>query len=73
MPSRKPHREALWTERYSVWTDHSTPETQVLGQLRASGAPERWCALVEQVQELSAEDQQRSLGDSLPPGLVLLG
>ena len=46
--------------------------TQVLEKLRASGAPARWCALVEQVQELSAEDQQRSLGDSLPPGLVLL-
>ena len=45
---------------------------RVLDKLQASGAPERWIALVAQVQELSAEDRQRSLGDSLPPGLVLV-
>ncbi|MBS0495934.1 MAG: molecular chaperone DnaK, partial [Proteobacteria bacterium] len=50
-----------------------TERTRVLDKLRLSGAPERWLALVAQVQELSAEDRQRSLGDSLPPGLVLVG
>lgn len=45
---------------------------QVLEKMRSSGAPERWIAMVEQVVEMQAEDQKRSLGDSLPPGLVLL-
>ena len=45
---------------------------QVLEKMRASGAPERWVAMVEQVVQMEAEDQKRSLGDSLPPGLVLL-
>jgi molecular chaperone DnaK (HSP70) len=45
---------------------------QVLEKMRASGAPERWMAMVEQVVEMQVEDQKRSLGDSLPPGLVLL-
>ncbi len=45
---------------------------QVLAQLRAAAAPRRWIALVEQAQAMDAEDQKRSLGDSLPPGLVLL-
>ena len=49
-----------------------TARTAVLDKLRASGAPQRWVAQVEQVQEMSHEDRQRSLGDSLPPGLVLL-
>jgi hypothetical protein len=44
----------------------------VLAQLRAAAAPGRWIALVEQAQAMDAEDQKRSLGDSLPPGLVLL-
>ncbi|MEJ5028472.1 Hsp70 family protein [Comamonas sp. MYb69] len=46
--------------------------TDVLDKMRSSGAPERWIAMVSQVVEMDAEDQQRSLGDSLPPGLVLL-
>lgn len=46
--------------------------TWVLEKMRASGAPERWIAMVEQVVQMDAEDQKRSLGDSLPPGLVLL-
>ncbi len=46
--------------------------TEVLDKMRSSGAPERWIAMVSQVVEMDAEDQQRSLGDSLPPGLVLL-
>ena len=50
-----------------------TARTAVLDKLRASGAPQRWVAQVEQVQEMSHEDRQRSLGDSLPPGLVLVG
>ncbi|MEX8194127.1 Hsp70 family protein [Comamonas guangdongensis] len=45
---------------------------QVLEKMRSSGAPERWIAMVEQVVQMQAEDQKRSLGDSLPPGLVLL-
>ena len=46
---------------------------QVLQRLRSSGAPARWLEPLQQVQAMSAEDRQRSLGDSLPPGLVLLG
>ncbi|MBD7960200.1 Hsp70 family protein [Comamonas avium] len=45
---------------------------QVLEKMRASGAPERWVTLLEQVVQMQAEDQKRSLGDSVPPGLVLL-
>ena len=46
--------------------------TQVLDKMRAAGAPQRWMELVAQVVQMEAEDQKRSLGDSLPPGLVLL-
>ncbi len=46
--------------------------TQVLDKMRAAGAPARWVAMVEQVVQMDAEDHKRSLGDSLPPGLVLL-
>ncbi len=45
---------------------------EVLAKMGASGAPERWIAMVAQVVQMDAEDQKRSLGDSLPPGLVLL-
>jgi len=45
---------------------------QVLEKMRSSGAPERWMTMVEQVVQMEAEDHKRSLGDSLPPGLVLL-
>ncbi len=45
---------------------------QVLEKMRAAGAPPRWQELVERVVPMQAQDQQRSLGDSLPPGLVLL-
>lgn len=45
---------------------------QVLEKMRASGAPQRWMDLVEQVVPMDSEDQKRSFGDSLPPGLVLL-
>lgn len=45
---------------------------QVLEKMRSSGAPQRWMELVEQVVQMEAEDHKRSLGDSLPPGLVLL-
>ena len=47
--------------------------TEVLEKMRATQAPARWIALVEQPTAMEAEDQQRSLGDSLPPGLVLVG
>ncbi|MBS0293230.1 MAG: hsp70 family protein [Proteobacteria bacterium] len=46
---------------------------RVLDKMRATHAPARWIALVEQVVQMDAEDQRRSLGDSLPPGLVLVG
>ena len=45
---------------------------QVLEKMRSCVAPARWVAMVEQVVQMEVEDQQRSLGDSLPPGLVLL-
>ncbi|MEG1201838.1 MAG: Hsp70 family protein [Comamonas sp.] len=45
---------------------------QVLEKMHSAGAPQRWIELVEQVVQMEAEDQKRSLGDSLPPGLVLL-
>lgn len=45
---------------------------QVLEKMRAAAAPARWMELVQQVVHMEAEDQKRSLGDSLPPGLVLL-
>ncbi len=45
----------------------------VLDRMRAAHAPARWTAMVEQVTDMDAEDQRRSLGDSLPPGLVLVG
>ncbi len=49
-----------------------TVRAQVLEKMHAAGAPERWLNLVAQVVQMDAEDQKRSLGDSLPPGLVLL-
>lgn len=57
-------------ERSLDW-DEAT-RAQVLAKLQASGAPRRWQDLVQSVQALDAQDQQRSLGESLPPGLVLL-
>lgn len=45
---------------------------QVLEKMRAAGAPVRWIELLTSVVQMQAQDQQRSLGDSLPPGLVLL-
>ncbi len=45
---------------------------RVLERLRAAGAPQRWIDLVEQVQQMDAQDARRSFGDSLPPGLVLV-
>ncbi|AVP56202.1 Hsp70 family protein [Pulveribacter suum] len=45
---------------------------KVLDKLQGSGAPGRWLAQVREVVELDEQDRQRSLGDSLPPGLTLL-
>jgi len=45
----------------------------VLERLRGAGAPQRWIDLVEQVQQMDSQDAKRSFGDSLPPGLVLVG
>src|SRR5690606_28819409 len=49
-----------------------TVRAHVLEKLRAAGASARWITLVETVVQMEAEDQKRSLGDSLPPGLILL-
>ena len=45
---------------------------EVLAKLQSAGAPERWIALVQSVQDMDADDRKRSFGDSLPPGLSLL-
>ncbi|WP_353236578.1 Hsp70 family protein, partial [Diaphorobacter ruginosibacter] len=46
---------------------------QVLARLKAAGAPARWIELVASVQQMDADDRKRSFGDSLPPGLTLIG
>jgi hypothetical protein len=45
---------------------------QVIERLRAVKAPSSWVKMVNEVVELSAVDEQRFLGDSLPVGLKLL-
>ena len=45
---------------------------QVLDKMRAAAAPERWMEMVQEVAQMQEQDHQRSWGDSLPPGLVLL-
>ncbi len=50
--------------------DESTRE-KVVGALRAASAPEGWIRLVTDVVELSAADEARAFGDTLPSGLSL--
>ncbi len=45
---------------------------RVLEALKAGKAPESWVAMVAAHQALTASDQQRVLGEALPPGLRLL-
>jgi molecular chaperone DnaK (HSP70) len=45
---------------------------QVIERLFAAKAPSSWLAMVREVIELSAADEKRLLGDSLPVGLKLL-
>ncbi len=46
---------------------------RVMDALRAGKAPESWLAMVLEYQELSEADEQRVFGESLPPGLKLVG
>ncbi|MBK4735610.1 Hsp70 family protein [Noviherbaspirillum pedocola] len=45
---------------------------KVAAKLAAIGAAPNWTAMLREVIELDEADQQRALGDSLPPGLRLL-
>jgi hypothetical protein len=49
-----------------------TIRNQVSDRLRAIKAPPSWAKMVNEVIELSAVDEKRFLGDSLPVGLKLL-
>jgi molecular chaperone DnaK (HSP70) len=44
----------------------------VAARLQAIGAAANWSAMLREVLQLDEADQQRALGDSLPPGLRLL-
>ena len=46
---------------------------RVAQRLRAIKAPESWIHMVSEVTQLDAADESRIFGDSLPPGLRLLG
>jgi len=45
---------------------------EVLRRLLAVGAPANWSAMVREVVQLDQADEQRMLGDALPPGLKLI-
>jgi molecular chaperone DnaK (HSP70) len=47
--------------------------TQVLARLAACGAAPSWSAMVREVVQLDAADEQALFGESLPVGLVLVG
>jgi hypothetical protein len=49
-----------------------TMRNRVIERLRAVKAPPSWVKMVDEVIELSAVDEKRFLGDSLPVGLKLL-
>jgi molecular chaperone DnaK (HSP70) len=50
----------------------SAIRNRVMGRLRGVKAPPSWVKMVNEVIELSAVDEKRFLGDSLPVGLKLL-
>ncbi len=45
---------------------------QVIAKLRQSKAPASWIAMVNHISALSEEDEQRLVGEALPPGLKLI-
>ena len=46
---------------------------EVVRRLLKAGAPEAWSRMVAEVAELEASEETRVFGESLPPGLRLLG
>jgi molecular chaperone DnaK (HSP70) len=46
---------------------------QVVKRLRAGKAPESWIAMVTECKALTEADEKRLFGESLPPGLKLIG
>jgi len=44
----------------------------VVSLLQEAKLPESWVHLVSEVSDLSDSDEQRVLGETLPPGLVLI-
>ena len=46
---------------------------QIIRRLKACDAAPTWIAMVEQVVQLDEADERRLLGESLPPGLKLIG
>ena len=46
---------------------------RVAKKLRQAKVPPSWVRMVEEVAELDQTDEQRAFGDSLPPGLRLMG
>ena len=51
----------------------ATLRVRVVERLRAAHAPEPWVRMVENAVQLDAADEQRAFGESLPPGLRLVG
>jgi len=45
---------------------------KVVSKLRQSKAPASWLAMVNEISTLSEEDEQRLVGEALPPGLKLI-
>jgi hypothetical protein len=50
----------------------ATLRNRIAKRLRAEKAPLSWVSMIESVVELSAVDEQRVFGESLPPGLRLV-
>lgn len=46
---------------------------RIIGKLHSAKAPQAWVAMVREVVELEEADKRRVFGDSLPPGLKLVG
>jgi hypothetical protein len=46
---------------------------EVIRRLNVIKAPANWIAMVQQVVQLDQANEKRILGDSLPPGLKLIG
>ncbi|MBY0556400.1 MAG: hsp70 family protein [Burkholderiaceae bacterium] len=50
----------------------ATLRAEILRRLSGIGAPASWSAMVREVVQLDQADEQRLLGDALPPGLKLI-